>query len=88
MGYTGTLFVLLPHTVLLMAVILLVISFAVIYSMKGVLKLRKEEIANEKGTLMPLTFVVWGINTGVLAASFVIMDFNYLAQPVFQHYTQ
>ena len=83
MGYSGTAFVMLPSTFLLMAAILLAVSFAVIYSMKGIVKLSKEEIANEKGTLIPLTFAAWGINVAALSVSFIIMDFITVNNPFF-----
>ncbi len=85
MGYTGTMFVLFPPTFLLMAAILLAISFASIYIMKRLVKLSKQEIINEKGTLMSLIFTIWGINVAALSVSFVIMDLITLYNPFFNN---
>lgn len=83
MGYAGTLFILLPQTFLLMAALLLAVSFVAIYSMKGILKLKREEIANEKGRLTPLTFAAWGVNVAALSVSLIIMDCITLHNPFF-----
>lgn len=53
--------------------LLLGLCFGVIYFGKSILKLKKEEITNPKGSLLPLAFSVWGIDIGAFLVSLIIM---------------
>ncbi len=75
---------LMPQTLLLIMVILLVITFVSIYVTKKAVKLSKEEINHDKGSLVSLAFRSWGINIASLAAALVIMDMVSLSIPFFE----
>lgn len=53
--------------------VLLGICFAVVYIGKRLFKLQKEEIAEPKGTLLPLTLATWGIDIGAVILSFIFV---------------
>ena len=69
---------------LILALILCVISFAVLYIMKAIVKVSKDEIANKKGSMVPLVLILWGFNVGALLAALGIMDIVSFSIPFFE----
>lgn len=74
MCFFGSLLLIAPPLLLILISIVLVISFSVLYIMKRVVKLNKDEIANEKGSLIPLALTTWGFNVLSLAIALIVMD--------------
>ena len=72
--------VLHPLSLLIIAAVLLIITFAIVYTMKRVFKLSKEEI---DGSFASLAFSAWAINLAALALALIIMDFITLSIPFF-----
>lgn len=75
MGYSGIILILHPLALLVLASILLIISFTVVYIMKWIFKISREEIVNENGSLVSLALSTWAINLVALAVALVTMDF-------------
>jgi hypothetical protein len=74
MGYCGTALILHPLALIVFVSILFVISFAVIYIIKRVLKIGKDEITHEDGSIAYTAFIAWVYNFIALAAALIIMD--------------
>jgi hypothetical protein len=80
MGYSGTVMFLHPLSLLVIAAVLLILTFAIVYTMKRVFKLSKEEI---DGSFASLVFSAWAINLVALALAQIIMDFITFSIPYF-----
>jgi hypothetical protein len=74
MGYYGSVLILHPLALLVLVFILFVISFAIIYIMKRILKISKDEITHEDGSLASKAFSAWTYNLIALAVALIIMD--------------
>jgi hypothetical protein len=74
MCYAGILLLIIPQMLLVLVSILCVISFAVLYINKRIVKLNKEEIITKKGSFVPLALMAWGFNLLALSAALIIMD--------------
>jgi len=74
MGY-GILSFLIPWSALIILALLLGISFAGAYLGKVVFKIRRKDIANRKGSLVPTVLILWGFS----AAAMYISVFTMLA---------
>lgn len=73
MAYSELLLILPPFNLIPIA-ISLATCFAVLYAMKGILKIKKEDITSGKSSIISLVFAVWGVSIGALLISFIIMN--------------
>ena len=72
MGYS-VLYILFPPYCLLPIALLLGISFLAVRLSKGICALRREDIANRRGSLTPLTFALWAVSVGGMYLSLIAM---------------
>ena len=83
MGYS-VLYILLPPYCLIPIAVLLGISFAAVSLSKGICVLRREDIANRKGSLTPLTLALWAVSVGAMYLSLIVMLLVSYQMPFFE----
>lgn len=64
--------------------LLLGICFAIVYTCKRAFRIKREEIKHPKGSLVSLTFQVWGIDVAAWLVSFVTMFLVTYRMPFFE----
>ena len=83
MGYS-VLYILLPPYCLIPIAVLLGISFVAVGLSKRICVLRREDIANRKGSLTPLTFALWAVSVGAMYLSLIVMLLISYQMPFFE----